>query len=55
LEEIVREEGIVGKTYTKYVLILLATLSVSGCFSGDDKSYGEGGYVAENGLWEVFW
>lgn len=27
------------KTLTKYGLILLATLSVSGCFSEDDKSY----------------
>ncbi len=27
------------KTLTKYSLILLATLSVSGCFNEDDKSY----------------
>lgn len=27
------------KTLTKYSLILLATLSVSGCFQEDDKSY----------------
>lgn len=27
------------KTLTKYSLILLATLSVSGCFKEDDKSY----------------
>ncbi len=36
------------KTLTKYSLILLATLSVSGCFQEDDKPYVEVGNVAEN-------
>ena len=41
------------KTLTKYSLILLATLSVSGCFQEDDKSYVEVGNVAENTVEEV--
>lgn len=41
------------KTLTKYSLILLATLSVSGCFQEDDKSYVEVGNVAENVVEEV--
>ncbi|CAM0040826.1 hypothetical protein VPHK460_0036 [Vibrio phage K460] len=41
------------KTLTKYSLILLATLSVSGCFQEDDKSYVEVGKVAENVAEEV--
>ena len=36
------------KTHTKYALILLATLSVSGCFSEDAKSYVESSKVSEN-------
>ncbi|AUR93472.1 membrane lipoprotein [Vibrio phage 1.187.O._10N.286.49.F1] len=41
------------KTLIKYSLILLATLSVSGCFQEDDKSYVEVGNVAENAVEEV--
>ena len=41
------------KTLTKYSLILLATLSVSGCFQEDDKSYVEVSNVAENAVEEV--
>ncbi|AUR91474.1 membrane lipoprotein [Vibrio phage 1.161.O._10N.261.48.C5] len=41
------------KTLTKYSLILLATLSVSGCFQEDDKSYVEVGNVAEDVTEEV--
>ena len=41
------------KTLTKYSLILLATLSVSGCFQEDDKSYVGVGKVAENSVERV--
>lgn len=41
------------KTLIKYSLILLATLSVSGCFQEDDKSYVEVRDVAENVTEEV--
>ena len=41
------------KILTKYILIILTTLPVSGCFQEDDKSYVEVGKVAENAAEEV--
>ena len=41
------------KTLHKYSLILLATLSVSGCSQEDDKSYVEVGKLVENAAEEV--